>query len=235
MIYKAPEVQKALEKAQAALEKLLRSDAVVKARQEVGRSYPKWGATPDRVARTIRDLVVVRRGGVTVRRLVAFIALVGVIFVPSAAPAQALMPERFKPGLNPDFTVEGVCDFPVLLHDVVNNGVVTDFFDQEGNLLRESVSGLLVEQMTRLDSQGNPVRSITRNISGPGTFTFDEDGTTLVATGPWLFPFLPGDLAGQSDGIIWLTEGRFVWRLEDAGATLISQTGTYQDVCALLA
>jgi hypothetical protein len=180
-------------------------------------------------------LAVVRRGGVTVRRLVVFIAVVGVIFVPSAVPAQALMPERSKPGPNPDFTVEGVCDFPVLLHDVANNGVVTDFFDQEGNLLRESVSGLLVVQMTRLDSQGNPVRSITRDISGPGTFTFDEDGTTLVATGPWLVFFLPGELAGQSDGILWLTEGRFVWRFEDAGATLISQTGTYQDVCALLA
>ena len=63
MIYKAPEVQKALEKAQAALEKLLRSDAVVKARQEVGGSYPKWGTTPDGVAGTIRDLVVVRGEG----------------------------------------------------------------------------------------------------------------------------------------------------------------------------
>jgi hypothetical protein len=42
MIYKAREVQKPLEKAQAALEKLLRSDPEVKARQEVG----DWGLVP---------------------------------------------------------------------------------------------------------------------------------------------------------------------------------------------
>lgn len=168
------------------------------------------------------------------KRLSALVALLGVFVVLSAAPVQAVMPERFETGPNPDFTVEGVCDFPVLLHDVVNQIVVTDFFDQEGNLVRESGSGLLIEQITRLDDQGNPVTSITRNISGPGTSTFDEEGATLVATGRWLFFFLPGELAEQSEGVIWLTTGRFVWRFEDAGATLLSHTGTIEDVCALL-
>lgn len=169
-----------------------------------------------------------------VKRLAASIVLLGVFSGFSASPAQAVMPERFEPGPNPDVTVEGVCDFPVLLHDVVNNLVVTDFFDSEGNLVREFGSGRLVEQITRLDNQGNPVTSITRNISGPGTFTFDEEGTTLVATGRWLFFFLPGELTEQSEGLIWLTTGRFVWRFTDAGATLVSHTGTIEDVCELL-
>jgi hypothetical protein len=53
-----------------------------------------------------------------------------------------------------------------------------------------------VEQITRLNDQGQPVRSITRNISGPSTFTFDEEEATLVAEGPWLFFFSPGEVVG---------------------------------------
>lgn len=48
-----------------------------------------------------------------------------------------------------------------------------------------------------------------------------------------MFFFLPGELAEQSEGIIWLTTGRFVWRFDDAGATLVSHW-TIQDVCELL-
>ena len=79
------------------------------------------------------------------------------------------------------------------------------------------------------------MRSITRNISAPGTFTFDEDGATLVATGPWLFFFFPGEVVGHPDGLMWLTTGRWIWRFDDAGVTLVSHTGTFQDVCTLLA
>jgi hypothetical protein len=43
MIYKAPEVQKALEKAQAALEKLLRSDAVWRSQEGSGALVPQMG------------------------------------------------------------------------------------------------------------------------------------------------------------------------------------------------
>jgi hypothetical protein len=118
------------------------------------------------------------------KRLVGSLALAGIIITLVAAPANALMPERFQPGPNPDFTVEGVCDFPVLLHDVVNKIVVTDFFDQDGNLTREQGNGLLIEEVSRLDAQGNPVETITRNISGPGVERFDESGSTLTGTGP---------------------------------------------------
>jgi len=35
---------------------------------------------------------------------------------------------------------------------------------------------------------------------------------------------------------MWLTTGRFVWRFNDDGTTLLlSQTGTSEDVCTLLA
>jgi hypothetical protein len=169
------------------------------------------------------------------KRSLASLAIVGVILTLSASPAQALKPDRFQPGPNPDLVVEDVCEFPVLLHDVVNQLVITDFFDREGNLVRESGTGRIVEQITRLNEQGQPVRSFTRNISGPGTFTFDEEGATLVATGPWLFFFFPGEVVGHPDGLLWLTTGRWIWRFDASGITLVSHTGRVEDVCTLLA
>jgi hypothetical protein len=170
------------------------------------------------------------------RRLVATFAIVGIVLALSAPAAQALRPDRFQPGPNPDLVVEGVCDFDVLFHDVVNQLVVTDFFDAQGNLVRESGTGLIIEEISRLDDQGEPVATITRNISGPGTFTFGEDSTTLAAQGSWLFFFLPEDnVAGHPDGLIWLTTGRFVWRFDEAGTTLVSSRGIVEDVCELLA
>jgi hypothetical protein len=163
------------------------------------------------------------------------LAVVGIV-LSFAAPASALRPDRFQPGPAPDLVIDDVCDFPVLFHDVVNQLVITDFFDRQGNITRETGQGRIVEEISRLDAQGQPVATITRNISGPGTTTFDEDGATLVATGLWLFFFEPGEVAGEPDGLMWLTSGRFVWRFDDSGAvTLLSHTGTIQDVCALLA
>ena len=170
------------------------------------------------------------------KRLFASFAIVGVVLTLSAPAAYALKPDRFQPGPNPDLVLEDICEFPVLLHDVVNQSVFTSFFDRDGNLVRESGTGRIVVQITRLDDQGQPVRSITRNISGPGTFTFDEEGTTLVATGPWLFFFFPGEAVGHPDGLMWLTTGRWVLRIDNAGVvTVVSRTGTVQDVCTLLA
>jgi hypothetical protein len=168
-----------------------------------------------------------------VRRSVALVTML-VTVVLAAAPASALMPERFQPGPNPDFIVEGICDFPVFLHDVVNRVVITDFFDQEGNLTREQGTGLIIEEVSRLDAQGNPVETITRNISGPGVQTFDESGSTLTGRGPWLLFFFPGEVSGFPDGLIWFTTGRFVLRFEDTGEITFLEEPRHQDVCELL-
>jgi hypothetical protein len=167
------------------------------------------------------------------RRLVGVFVLAVSVLLATAAPASALKPFRFQPGPNPDILLEGVCDFPVLGHDVVNKLVVTDFFDQEGNLVRETGTGQIVEQVTNLETG----KSIVRNISGPGTFTFDETGATLLATGNWLFGFLPGEIAGTDDGLLWFTSGLFVWRFDFASETwtLLSHVGTITEGCPLLA
>jgi len=168
------------------------------------------------------------------KRLIGSIALAGIIITLAAAPANALMPERFQPGPNPDFTVEGVCDFPVLLHDVVNQGVITDFFDQDGNLTREQFNGRLVEDVSRLDAQGNREETITRNISGPGVERFDESGSTLTGTGPWLLFGFPGEFAGFPDGFIWFTTGQFVLRFEGTSEITMVKEPMHEDVCELL-
>jgi hypothetical protein len=169
------------------------------------------------------------------KRLLVCLVFVGIIVGLSAPAAHALKPDRFQPGPNPDLVIEDVCAFPVLLHDVVNKLVITDFFDRNGNLVRESGTGRIVVELTRLDDQGQPVRSIIRNVSGPGTFTFDEESATLVARGLWLFFFFPGEVAEHPDGLMWLTSGRWIWRFDASGITLVSRTGRFVDVCALLA
>jgi hypothetical protein len=171
----------------------------------------------------------------SMKRALAALALTLLVLSLSAPAAQALRPDRFQPGPAPDLVVEGVCDFDVLLHDVVNQITITTFVDRDGNVVRVSGAGRIIEEISRLDEQGEPVETITVNISGPGQSTFDDEGETLVAQGPWLFFFLPGEVVGHPDGLIWLTTGRFVWRFDDAGVTLVSQRGTIRDVCDLLA
>jgi len=171
------------------------------------------------------------------RRFVTVLVAASLAVLALAAPASALKPDRFYTGPAPDLVVEGICAFPVLLHDAVNNVHVMDFFDQDGNLIRESANGRIVENVSRLHASGDLVNTIKRNISGPGTFTFDDEGFTLTARGPSLFWFLPGEVTNFPDGLMWFTSGRFVWRFEAATEqfVLVSASGRHTDVCDLLA
>lgn len=119
------------------------------------------------------------------RRVMCSLAVVGIFVTLLAAPAKAVKPDRFQPGPNPDLVIEDVCPFPVLLHDVVNTIVIQDFVDQDGNLVMSIGTGRILEEVSRLDAQGNPVETVTRNISGPGVERFDESGSTLTGTATW--------------------------------------------------
>ncbi len=161
-------------------------------------------------------------------------AVIGLVVL-GAAPAGADKPVRTQPGPNPDLVITEVCPFPVLLHDVVNTGVITDFFDQDGNLVMRTFTGRLVAEVSRLDAQGNPLETISRNISGPGMQTFDESGSTLTGNGPWSLFFFPGELTEFPDGFIWFTTGQFVLRFEDTGEITMVKEPKHEDVCELLA
>ena len=168
------------------------------------------------------------------KRVICSLAVIGLVVL-GAAPAGAAEPVRTQPGPNPDLVITEVCPFPVLLHDVVNTGVITDFFDQDGNLVMSTFTGRLVVEVSRLDAQGNPVETITRNISGPGVEMFDESGSTLTGNGPWLVFFFPGELPGFEEGFIWFTTGQFVLRFEDTGEITMVKEPMHEDVCDLLA
>ena len=71
------------------------------------------------------------------------------IVVAFSYPAHALKPARSEPGLAPDLVLEGICPFPVLLHDVVNTFHITDYFDRDGNLLRSKGNGHIIEDVSR--------------------------------------------------------------------------------------
>jgi hypothetical protein len=168
------------------------------------------------------------------KRAIACVGLISIMLM-IAPPANALRPDRTQPGPNPDLVITEVCPFPVLLHDVVNTGVITDFFDQDGNLVMSTFTGRLVVEVSRLDAEGNPVETITRNISGPGVEMFDESGSTLTGNGPWLLFFFPGELPGFEEGFIWFTTGQFVLRFEDTGEITLVKEPRHEDVCELLA
>ena len=165
------------------------------------------------------------------RRVICSLVVIGLVVL-GAAPAGADKPHRERTGLNPDLVISDVCSFPVLLHDVVNTFAFTEFFDKDANVVKTIGSGHLIEEVSRLDGM-TPVETITRNISGPGVEMFDESGSTLKGTGPWLLFFSPGDVTGFDEGFIWFTTGQFVLRFEGDEITMVKEP-KHEDVCDLL-
>jgi hypothetical protein len=95
------------------------------------------------------------------------------------------------------------------------------------------VQGHLVVELTNVETGA----SITRNISGPGVFTFGSDGsTTLTAWGQWSFFFFPDQLGPDAPGSLVLNRGRTVLLIDADGfhQTILSRTGTQEDLCAAL-
>ena len=72
----------------------------------------------------------------------------------------------------------------MLVDPIINQGFVESFFDEEGNLERQIVTGRFVNELTNLDSG----ESITVNISGPAVFT-TRGNLTVEPVEP--FYFLP--------------------------------------------
>jgi hypothetical protein len=163
------------------------------------------------------------------KRLVALGAVLAAVLVPSVASAESPIREFFPAD---PITVEDVCDFPLFFDPIINQEFVESFFDEEGNLERQIVTGRFVAELTNLDS----AESITVNISGPAVFTFTEDTLTVRTEGRTLLFFLPGDLtSGQS--YVRVTNGPNIFEVDLAtGATTpIRESTNFVDVCEALA
>jgi hypothetical protein len=99
---------------------------------------------------------------------------------------------------------------------------------------RVLVTGAFKATLTNLD---DPAKSIRVNIPGPGTFTTTADGgSLLIASGPWLLFFSPGQLGPGTLGQMILTTGLFTLLTNPDGSQVFTHTtGTTTDVCTLVA
>ena len=159
------------------------------------------------------------RAMLRLRRPLGFLAALGcvvAVVVPVAGASkpviEPLPAEDF--GLPPD-----ICGFAVGVDILANKAKAIMFSDGSS-----MITGKLKVKLTNLD---DPTSSIVLNIPGPGRF--NESG--LIARGPWLFFFLPGELGEGSPAILAYTTGRV--RIDDSGFHQLA--GRRTDLCPLLA
>lgn len=160
------------------------------------------------------------------RRISIILATLATVAVLPISPAHAV-PPLHEPIASEPITITDHCDFDVFVDPVVDRGRVTTFFDQEGNIVRQHISGALIVEVTNLETE----ETVRLNVSGPGTFIPQEDGSLLIiGTGSWLLAFIdnrPGELL--------LTHGHFEAVVTPDGEFLLTEPpGSATDVCALL-
>lgn len=128
------------------------------------------------------------------------------------------------------FAAGAACTFP-LIGTVITNKEVSNTFppDANGDVVQH-ISGRLVMSITN----GNTNKSITVNISGPGTLVFRPDGSVgFTGYGNSVFFFGPTSIPAGPNTFIY--SGKTVANFDASGnLTLISQSGNAQDVCAAL-
>ena len=147
-----------------------------------------------------------------------------ILLVPAAA--QATPPTR-EPLVIEDFVLTDHCGFDIDVEVVKNNEIQTTFYDAEGNVVRQRVTGALKVRLTNLEE---PEHSVLFNISGPGTFRELPDGSTeQTGSGTWLH-------FGITDqpGALLLMHGPFTANISDDGFFLTEVPNNVQDACALL-
>ena len=152
------------------------------------------------------------------------VAALAVFVMPAAAYATS--PTR-EPLPVEDFVLTDHCTFDIFVEFVQNNEVLTTYYDKDGEVVRQSVTGSL---QVRLTNQEAPEHSVLFNISGPGQYRFLPDGSTeLRGSGTWLHLFItdrPGELL--------LIHGSFTAIISDEGFFLTELPNNVQDACLLL-
>ena len=161
------------------------------------------------------------------RRLFLALVVMAVPLLLVANPAYATPPTR-EPVVLEDFTLTGHCSFNIVVQFVQNNEVATTFYDRDGNVVRQLVTGAL---KVRLTNEEAPENSLLFNISGPGEFTPQQDGSTLlVGEGTWI-NFGIFNLPGQ----VLLSHGHFEAVITQEGDFIMTQIPNNAiDVCGLI-
>jgi len=116
------------------------------------------------------------------------------------------------------------------LEPVVDRAAGTLHFDKEGNVLWFQGSGHILYRYTNDDTG----KSVDLNISGPGKQTEGADGLLHVdGTGPWALLLGPTD--NPSSTALYIHGHLDITRdPSDGTLTLVSYTGTAEDICDML-
>lgn len=165
-------------------------------------------------------------------RLALILPLASLALMVFASVAAADKPLKFPLPAGPLDLPADICGFVVHEEVLANN--------ESGKLFTNGTFALSGTFKVRLTNADEPTNTLDVNISGPGAFIPNPDGTTsLRAEGRSLFFFFPGQLGAGSPGALILTTG-LVTELFDANFNVVSGSfshrgGTETDVCAALA
>src|SRR5437879_5240958 len=123
------------------------------------------------------------------KRLVAALALVVALVVPTAATADP--PSKFPtPFPGADFPAGVVCSFETQEQADSSNTFEIDHFNKDGSFAWAWGGGHSITRVTNA-SNGN---SVALNTTGPGKITVGDDGSlTVDGTGHWLVGYFPTD------------------------------------------
>ena len=157
------------------------------------------------------------------KKLLVLLPVVLVLLSTSTAFASG-KPERIYAPIPQPFVVSGSCSFDVDVIVVKNNEYFINFYDANGNVVRQLVGGSLVVTLTNLSNH----HSITVNVSGPAYATFNADGSYVQKYEGLSAIFLPN--------VFILTSGRVdVEYFPDADPVILRMSGSQRDVCTLIA
>jgi hypothetical protein len=164
------------------------------------------------------------------RKLLAVV--IGVFaLVAMATPATAAEVTRTPLPSSGTVSLPHLCGFDVRL-DLVNKETQTSFFDNNGNLVKQVISGSSFGTFTNLSS-GN---TINVDLSGPAQITFNpERSITISADGPqgFVVPLLGLGVVPLTQ--FWVGSGHVIYNISPTtGITLVSKVGSFQDVCPML-
>jgi hypothetical protein len=145
-----------------------------------------------------------------------------------APTAGADKPVKVPPTPGEDSTITGACSFDVR-NEILTNRSFTIVFSNGMAVAAGAVK-------VRLTNLSDPSKSIDLNISGPGKFTFTEDGGfVLQGHGSWLFIFTADALGPGSPGMLLLTTGYTTFAVDGDGNASFTPAQNTTDLCAALA
>jgi hypothetical protein len=123
-----------------------------------------------------------------------------------------------------------VCPFTVTAEPVKQDLRIRYHYDASGAVDGYQVTGQLVGRITNAETDA----SVVRNLSGPGTVTFNPDGGyDAVVSGDFLVFFLARDTPSNA---LLLLSGNTVLHGAPTGAkTLVSTSGHVENLCDTLA